>query len=160
MAIKSVTKIVSTGFLTDKMNNLCRSKLSIKLIVCLVLLSGCTPAERANSSEQIDLACALVNGWPEDYATIWPWAVKRHNEYPDTISAGDEMIRYIDGALTLMTIDDAEAERLIDGYKSYWQLLEVDLISGGGVLPDDPISSGIVSGLMQSCEELGRGFSD
>ncbi len=86
-------------------------------------------------------------------------AVKRHNESPDDFSAGEEMIRYIDGALTLMTIDDREAKRVVDGYKSYWQLLEVDLIRGGGILPDDPISSGIVSSLMRSCDDLGRGFS-
>jgi hypothetical protein len=160
MATKNVTKIDSTGSLTKKMNNISRSKSSIKFLLCAVLLSGCTPAEMTNDTEQIDLACALVNGWPEDYATIWPLAVKRHNELPDTVSAGDEMIRYIDGALTLMTIDDPEAERLIDGYKSYWQLLEVDLINGGGVMPEDPISSGIVSSLMRSCDELGRGFSN
>ena len=160
MAINGVTKIVSTGFLTKQMNSISRSKSSIKVLLCALLLSGCTPAETTNSSEQLDLACALVTGWPEDYATIWPLAVKRHNELPDTVSAGDEMVRYIDGALTLMTIDDPEAERLIDGYKKYWQLLEVDLISGGGVMPDDPISSGIVSSLMRSCDELGRGFSN
>jgi hypothetical protein len=140
--------------------NLRKSKFTIKALISLVLLSGCTPPQATNSSAQLDLACALVNGWPEDYATIWPLAVKRHNESPDNISAGDEMIRYIDGALTLMTIDDREAERLVDGYKNYWQLLEVDLIRGGGTFPDDPISSEIVSSLMRSCEELGRGFSD
>ena len=142
------------------MINLRSSKFIIKALICLVFLSGCTPPQATNSSAQLDLACALVNGWPEDYATIWPSAVKRHNESPDKISAGDEMTRYIDGALALMTIDDSEAERLVDGYKSYWQLLEVDLIRGGGTIPDDPISSGIVSSLMRSCDELGRGFSN
>ena len=142
------------------MTNLRRSKFIIAVLASLVLLSGCSTTETTNFSAQLDFACTLVNGWPADYAAIWPLAVKRHNESPDTVSAGDEMIRYIDGALTLMTIDDVEAGRLINSYKKYWQLLEADLIRGGGVMPDDPISSGIVGGLMQSCDDLGRGFSD
>lgn len=129
-------------------------------LVSLVLISGCATPQETNSSAQLDLACALVTGWPEDFATIWPLAVKRHNESPDNVSAGDEMIRYIDGALTLLTIDNEEAERLVNGYKNYWRLLELDLIRGGGAMPDDPISSGIVSSLMRSCDDLGRGFSN
>ncbi len=124
------------------------------------VLTSCAQSQPANSSAQLNLACAIVNGWPEDYATIWPLAVKRHNESPETVSASDEMVEYVDLASSLYEIDNVEARRLIDSYKNYWKLLEVDLIRGEGVMPEDPISSGIVGELMQSCDDLGRGFND
>ena len=160
MAIKGIIKIVNTGFLTDRMIYPSTKRKILKLLIGLFVLTGCAPAQPANSSSQLDLACAIVNNWPEDYVTIWPLAIKRHNESPDTVSAGDYMNEYLDLASSLYTIDDTEALGIIANYKNYWQLLEVDLIRGEGVLSKDPISSGIVGSLMQTCDDLGRGFND
>jgi hypothetical protein len=113
-----------------------------------------------DSESQLDYACEIINGWPADYASIWPTAVQKHNAAPDDVSASGYMQGYITLLATEFKISDSEPSRMVESYKQYWSMLEMDYISGGGVLPDSPISTGIVSNLMQRCDELGRGISN
>lgn len=132
----------------------------LSALISVIILSGCSNSNPPSASNQLDYACAIVNNWPVDYATIWPLAVKNHNKSPELLSAGDYMKEYIDLESSLFEIDDQVAADIIDRYKNYWTLLELDLIRGGGMMPDDPISSGTVPDLMTYCDENGRGFND
>lgn len=130
------------------------------LILPLVLLTGCTTALPNDLESQWDYACEIVTGWPGDYATVWPTAVRKHNETPEEISAAEYMNGYVESMALAVGISDSGPRIMIDQYKDYWELLEQDLIFGGGTLPQNPISTGKVSDLMRQCDELGRGFEE
>jgi hypothetical protein len=128
------------------------------LLASVCFLSGCSTSLPTDASSQLDYACAIINGWPVDYATVWPNAVKSHNASPDTVSAADYMTDYIQAASDAFKIDEPEALDLIERYKWSWVLLEMDLINGGGVLRANPTFSGKAGELMQYCDDSGRGF--
>lgn len=128
------------------------------LIPVLVFLTGCTSALPSDPESQLDYACQIITGWPTDYATVWPTAVKKHNESPEEVSAADYMKGYVESMALAVGISDPRPSTMVDQYKIYWELLEQDLIFGGGRLPQNPISTGIVSDLMRECDDLGRGF--
>ena len=128
------------------------------LLVCVGMLPGCSTFLATDSSSQLDYACTIINGWPVDYATVWPTAVEKHNASPETVSASGYMEGYLNSAILAFGIDDPEALELVQAYRDSWRLLEMDLISGGGRLPSNPVSTGVVGDLMQYCDESGRGF--
>ena len=133
-----------------------RSKLV--LLPLLFFLSACSTSFPNDPESQWDYACEIVTGWPADYATVWPTAVGKHNESPEEVSAADYMKGYIESMAVGLGISDSGPSLMVDQYKGYWDLLEQDLIFGGGTLPQDPISTGRVSELMRQCDDLGRGF--
>jgi len=129
------------------------------IAIGVLLLSGCSSSLPKDASSQLDYACTIINDWPVDYATVWPTAVRKHNESPDLVSASSYMEEYVDAASLAFGIDDPEALKLVESYKGSWNLLELDLIRGGGRLPADSSSSSVVGDLMQYCEDTGRGFN-
>lgn len=134
--------------------------MQIKIISFFIIISltGCSYSLPDDPDSQWDYACEIVTGWPSDYATVWPTAVRKHNESPEQVSAADYMKGYIESMAVGLGISDSGPSFMVDEYKGYWELLEQDLIYGGGTLPLDPISTGRISGLMQQCDDLGRGF--
>lgn len=128
------------------------------LFVCLGLISGCSTTFSKDSSSQLDYACTIINGWPVDYATVWPTAVEKHNASPDTVSASGYMEDYLNSAILVFGIDDPQALDLAETYRDSWRILETDLINGGGQLPPNAMSAGVVGDLMQYCDDSGRGF--
>jgi len=135
-----------------------KKTLGVVISISISILTGCSYSLPTDKSSQLDYACTIINGWPGDYATIWPTAVKKHNESPETVSAADYMTGYIQAASGAFGINDPEAIDLVGKYKLYWNLLETDYILGGGVLPTNPTSTEIVSDLMKHCDDIGRGF--
>lgn len=127
-------------------------------MVCLGLLSSCSTSLPKDAASQLDYACTIINGWPADYATVWPTAVEKHNASPETVSAAGYMEDYLNSAILAFGIDDPQALDLAEAYRDSWRLLEMDLINGGGQLPPNAVSSGVVGDLMQYCEDSGRGF--
>ena len=130
----------------------------VSVLVCLGILSGCSTSLPTDSSSQMGYACTIINGWPVDYATVWPTAVEKHNASPETVSAASYMEDYLNAAIFAFGIDDPEALELAENYRDSWSLLEMDLMIGGGKLPSNPVSTGVVGDLMQYCEDSGRGF--
>ena len=128
------------------------------LIFCVGILSGCSTSLPTDASSQLDYACTIINGWPVDYATVWPTAVEKHNASPETVSASGYMEGYVNAAIAAFGIDDPEALDLVHAYRNSWALLEMDLISGGGRLPDNSSSASVVGDLMQFCDDSGRGY--
>jgi hypothetical protein len=128
-------------------------------IFLLFALTSCGITSFPTDSEsQLDYACEIVNGWPADYASVWPTAVEKHNASPDEVSAAGYMQNYITSIATVFKITESEPLQMVEDYKDYWSMLEMDYINGGGTLPPSPLSTGIVSSLMQRCDELGRGI--
>lgn len=130
------------------------------LIVCVATLSGCSSSLPTDTSSQLDYACIIINNWPIDYATVWPQAVLKHNASPETVSAAEYMKGYVEIQSGAFGISDPEAVSLIERYKDSWNFLELDLLIGGGVMPSDPVSPGVVGKLMQYCDDTGRGFKE
>lgn len=128
------------------------------ILASSLLLTSCSSEFPTDSESQWDYACEIVTGWPADYATVWPTAVRKHNESPDQVSAAEYMQDYVTTMSLAFRISDAGPSLMISQYKDYWGLLEQDMIFGGGTLPDNPISSGQVADLMEQCDNLGRGF--
>jgi hypothetical protein len=128
------------------------------ILTCLVFISGCASTLPKDASSQLDYACTIINGWPVDYATVWPTAVEKHNASPDTVSASSYMEDYLNSAILAFGIDDPQALDLAQAYRDSWRLLEMDLINGGGQLPPNAMSAGVVGDLMQYCDDSGRGF--
>lgn len=128
--------------------------------VLLALLAGCgISALPTDAESQLDYACEIINGWPADYASVWPTAVEKHNASPEEVSASGYMQSYITAMATGFKITDTEPSQMVEDYKDYWSMLEMDYINGGGVLPSSPLSTGIVSNLMQRCDDLRRGIN-
>ncbi len=130
----------------------------VTLLVSVSFLTGCSTSLPTDASSQLDYACTIINGWPVDYATVWPTAVEKHNASPETVSASGYMEDYLNSAIAAFEIDEPEALDLVYAYRDSWKLLEMDLISGGGRLPENSISAGVVGDLMQYCDDSGRGF--
>ncbi len=128
-------------------------------ILAVLFIQGCGFSESNSVSNQLENACRIINGWPEDYAVLWPSAVERHNEAPDEIQAYDIMAEYIDLTVKEFEIRDSTAIDLTEKYKLYWAALELDLINGGGALPDNPSSTKLQGSLMRECDELGYPFT-
>jgi hypothetical protein len=128
------------------------------LFFCVGILSGCSTSLPTDASSQLDYACTIINGWPVDYATVWPTAVEKHNASPETVSASSYMEDYLNSAIAVFGIDEPEALDLVYAYRDSWELLEMDLISGGGQLPENSLSASVVGDLMQYCDDSGRGF--
>ena len=128
------------------------------LRVCMGFISGCATSLPKDASSQLDYACTIINGWPVDYATVWPTAVEKHNASPESVSASGYMEDYLNSAIVAFGIDDPEALELAQTYRDSWRLLEMDLINGGGQLSPNALSAGIVGDLMQYCDDSGRGF--
>lgn len=127
-------------------------------LLSLGLLSSCSTSLPKDASSQLDYACTIINGWPTDYATVWPTAVEKHNASPETVSAAGYMEGYLNSAIVAFGIDDPQALKLVEAYRDSWRLLEADLISGGGRLPSNSMSASVVGDLMQYCDDSGRGF--
>jgi len=100
---------------------------------------------------QISMACKSVNNWPVDYATVWHTAVQKHNAAPDTVSAAGYMRGYIDVQKMAFKINDPKAIAIYSKYQTYWTLLEQDLITGNGTMPQNANSTKFLSPLMKSC---------
>jgi len=130
----------------------------VALAACVGILAGCSTSLPKDSSSQLDYACTIINGWPVDYATVWPTAVAKHNASPETVSASSYMEDYLNSAILAFGIDDPEALDLVETYRDSWRLLEMDLINGGGRLPSNAVSTGAFGDLMQYCDDSGRGF--
>ncbi len=128
------------------------------LLICVGLISGCSSTLPKDATSQLDYACTIINGWPVDYATVWPTAVEKHNASPDSVSASGYMEDYLNSAILAFGIDDPQALDLAEAYRDSWRLLETDLINGGGQLPPNAASAGVVGDLMQYCDDSGRGF--
>lgn len=130
----------------------------LNILLISVCLTSCA-ADLPNDPEtQISYACELINNWPTDYATTWGDAVKSHNASPETVAAADYMKDYIDVVSYAFNITDSEALNLVNEYKSYWEFLELDLISGDGVLTENSLSTSKLSNLMKYCDSIGFGF--
>jgi hypothetical protein len=65
---------------------------------------------------------------------------------------------YIDVVSNAFKITDSEALNLVSKYKEYWEFLELDLIAGRGVLPENGLSTSKLSNLMKYCDSIGFGF--
>ena len=133
-------------------------KIKVFFISSILCLTGCSSEFPIDSESQWDYACEIVTGWPTDYATVWPTAERKHNEAPDQVSAAEYMQNYVTTMSSAFGISDAGPSLMVSQYKDYWSLLEQDLIFGGGVLPQNPVSSGQIADLMEQCDNLGRGF--
>ena len=140
------------------MTSFIRRLFILSALAFALLLQSCGFSQSNSSSNQLDNACRIVNGWPEDYSIMWPIAVEKHNEAPDDIQAYEIMADYIDSLIKELEISDTIATDLTEQHKLYWAALEFDLIKGGGFLPDNPSSSKLQASLMRKCDELGRGF--
>ena len=130
----------------------------VSLLFFLGILSGCSTSLPTDASSQLDYACTIINGWPEDYAAVWPTAVEKHNASPETVSAASYMEEYLNSAILAFGLDDPEALELAENYRDSWSLLELHLINGGGTLSSNSAFVGVVSDLMQYCDDSGRGF--
>jgi hypothetical protein len=133
-------------------------KIKVFFISSILFLTGCSSEFPNDSESQWDYACGIVTGWPADYATVWPTAVRKHNESPDQVSAAEYMQDYVTTMSLAFKISDPAPSLMISQYKEYWSLLEQDFIFGGGSLPANPVSSSQVVELMKQCDSLGRGF--
>ena len=111
-------------------------------------LTGCSSDSKES---QIERSCIIVNGWPVDYAQIWPAQVK--NAASRGSSPGREMSdSYIQVMIDGFEITDPTALRIVTDYQKYWILLEEDLVRSGGELERDSRSTQLMADLLEECE--------
>ena len=109
--------------------------------------TGCA----SNSTEsQIQRACIFVNGWPADYASLWPAVVE--NAVPKGLSAGEEMSRtYLQPMIDEFDITNPTALRIAREYQDYWILLEREIIQTGQLPDANSPSTRLLAGLQEEC---------
>jgi hypothetical protein len=153
--MKVYPKIMRSKF---RIGNITSIKRPLSILFISICVTSCATDLPNDPESQISYACLLINNWPTDYATTWGDAVKSHNASPETVRAADYMKDYIDAASYAFEITDSEALNLVSKYKEYWEFLELDLIAGRGVLPENGLSSSKLSNLMTYCDSIGFGF--
>lgn len=115
--------------------------------IVALLVAGCG----SNSTEsQIQRACIFVNGWPADYASLWPAVIE--NAVPKGLSAGEEMSRtYLQPMIDEFDITNPTALRIAREYQEYWILLEREIISSGQLPDANSPSTRLLAGLQEEC---------
>ena len=124
-----------------------RGKTSLILLSVLVLGAGCSSDGK---EAQIERACIFVNGWPADYASLWPAVVE--NTIPNGQSAGDEMaFNYLQPMIDEFEITDPTARRIAEEYQQYWILLEDEILATGALPDASSPSTQLLAGLQEEC---------
>lgn len=128
------------------------------LISTLLIFFSIFSAEPSFAVSEIQIACQVVNSWPDDYARVWPKAVAYHNKVPDRNSAASYMKNYIEIYKSTFKIKDKQALNIFQGYEVYWSQLESDVMNNGGRVPSSPKAPSIVvlSALMKMCSKVKR----
>jgi len=132
-----------------------------KLVMPMVamILGTLIATDSAYAVSDIQIACKVVNGWPDDYVKVWPRAVAFHNKAPDKNTAASYMKNYIEIYKSAFKIKDKQALNIIQGYEVYWGQLESDINNNGGKTPtSSKAPSGVVlSMVMKLCAKV-KGF--
>ena len=117
------------------------------LAVVVLAGSGCSSDGK---EAQIERACILVNGWPVDYASVWPAVVE--SSIPNGKSAGEEMASaYLQPVIDQFEITDPTAGRIAREYKEYWRMLEREVIATGALPNADSPSLQLLASLQEEC---------
>jgi len=109
-------------------------KLALPLSV-LIFAATTISIEPATAVSDLQVACKVVNAWPDDYVKIWPRAVAFHNKAPDKNTAASYMKNYIETYKAAFKIKDKQALNIMQGYEVYWGQLESDVNNNGGKAP-------------------------
>ena len=120
-------------------------------VVLLALVVPFSSNAYAISVSQTKTACAVIARWPDDFATGWPIAIKKHNANPNTVSAASYMNRLTEVYKSVFKLTDKNALILLNVYESYWTALEQDYVHNNGHLPSKPSSSKILNSLQKYC---------
>jgi len=100
-------------------------------------LAACSsePSAAKIRTEQLNRTCSVVNAWPTDYFAVWGPAVEKSAK--DGSSPSDAMAAYITMQFSLLgDLTDPDALQIYEDYKEYWSLLERDLMTSGGKVPE------------------------
>ena len=126
------------------------------LVPVMSLLVSCSgePSADEVKQEQVAQACAVVNRWPTDFAVVWGPFVERSRVEGN--SPAEAMANYVQlQSLVGGELTNPEALGIIDDYKRYWVMLELDLSSGGGASPTvDSPSTQFGASLLEFCAQF------
>lgn len=128
------------------------------ILACGVLLAACSGSTTSSNDEAVATACTVVNGWPADFAELWPATLTNAVERGD--SAGQSMREYVEGTHIVQDMTNATVRQILEDYARYWELLEEDWRAAVMRGDESAPVTGPAADLLQRLQEQCRPYED